>query len=34
LLDPADVQILFADLQAPIVARSRTNPPKALARSA
>ncbi|HYZ20778.1 MAG TPA: isochorismatase family protein [Rhodopila sp.] len=31
LLDPADVQILFADLQPPIVARSRTNPPEALA---
>ncbi len=34
LLDPADVQILFADLQPPIVARSQTNPPKALAQSA
>ena len=34
LLDPADVQILFADLQPPIIARSRTNPPAALARSA
>jgi hypothetical protein len=34
LLDPADVQILFADLQPSIVARSRTNPPEALARSA
>jgi hypothetical protein len=30
LLDPADVQILLADLQAPIVARSRTNPQRAL----
>jgi hypothetical protein len=34
LLDPADVQILFADLQPSIVARSRTNPPDAIARSA
>jgi hypothetical protein len=34
LLDPADVQILFADLQPSIIARSRTNPPAALARSA
>ena len=34
LLDPEDVQILFADMQPSIVARSRTNPPAALARSA
>ena len=34
LLDPSDVQMLFADLQPPIIARSRTNPPEALARAA
>jgi nicotinamidase-related amidase len=34
LLDPASVQILFADLQPAIVARSKTNPPDALAASA
>ena len=33
-MNPADVQILFADLQPDIVARSKTNPPHALARSA
>jgi hypothetical protein len=30
MLDPATVQILFADLQPPIVAQSKTNPPKSL----
>jgi nicotinamidase-related amidase len=30
MLDPATVQILFADLQPPIVARSKTNPPESL----
>jgi nicotinamidase-related amidase len=30
MLDPATVQILFADLQPPIVARSKTNPPQGL----
>jgi hypothetical protein len=30
MLDPATVQILFADLQPPIVARSMTNPPESL----
>jgi hypothetical protein len=30
MLDPATVQILFADLQPPIVARSKTNPPQSL----
>ena len=30
MLDPATVQILFADLQPPIVARSKTNPPQNL----
>jgi hypothetical protein len=30
MLDPATVQILFADLQAPIVARSKTNLPQSL----
>jgi Isochorismatase family len=30
MLDPAAVQILFADLQPPIVARSKTNPPQSL----
>jgi pimeloyl-ACP methyl ester carboxylesterase/nicotinamidase-related amidase len=34
MLDPKTVQILFADLQPQIVARSKTNPPDALARSA
>jgi nicotinamidase-related amidase len=34
VLDPATVQVLFADLQPQIVARSKTNPPDALARSA
>jgi hypothetical protein len=33
-LDPKTVQILFADLQPQIVARSKTNTPDALARSA
>jgi hypothetical protein len=33
-MNPADVQILFADLQTVVVARSKTNPPDALARSA
>jgi pimeloyl-ACP methyl ester carboxylesterase/nicotinamidase-related amidase len=33
-LDPKTVQVLFADLQPPIVARSKTNPPDALTRSA
>ncbi len=30
MLDPATVQILFADLQPAIVARSKTNPPQSL----
>jgi hypothetical protein len=34
MLDPATVQILFADLQPPIVVRSKTNPPKSLSRAA
>ena len=34
MLDPNTVQVLFADLQPQIVARSKTNPPDALARSA
>ena len=34
MLDPATVQILFADLQPPIVARSKTNPPQSLSRAA
>ena len=34
MLDPATVQILFADLQPPIVARSKTNPPQSLGRAA
>ena len=34
MLDPNTVQVLFADLQPQIVARSKTNPPEALARSA
>lgn len=34
MLDPATVQVLFADLQTQIVARSKTNPPDALSRSA
>jgi nicotinamidase-related amidase len=34
VLDPATVQILFADLQPPIVARSKTNPPQSLSRAA
>jgi hypothetical protein len=34
MLDPATVQVLFADLQPQIVAPSKTNPPNALARSA
>ncbi len=34
MLDPDTVQVLFADLQPQIVARSKTNPPDALARSA
>ena len=33
MLDPKTVQVLFADLQPQIVARSKTNPPEALARS-
>jgi nicotinamidase-related amidase len=33
ILDPKTVQVLFADLQPQIVARSKTNPPDALARS-
>jgi nicotinamidase-related amidase len=33
MLDPKTVQVLFADLQPQIVARSKTNPPDALARS-
>jgi hypothetical protein len=34
MLDPNTVQILFTDLQSQIVARSKTNAPDALARSA
>ena len=34
MLDPNTVQVLFADLQPQIVARSKTNPPDALAHSA
>ena len=34
MLDPATVQILFADLQSPIVARSKTNPPHNLTSAA
>jgi hypothetical protein len=34
MLDPATVQILFADLQPPIVARSNTNPPQSLSYAA
>src|ERR1700739_2680291 len=34
MLNPTTVQVLFADLQPQIVARSKTNPPDALARSA
>ena len=34
MLDPKTVQVLFADLQPQMVARSKTNPPEALARSA
>ncbi len=34
MIDPDTVQILFADLQPEIVARSATNPPEALTRSA
>jgi nicotinamidase-related amidase len=34
MLDPATVQILFADLQSPIVARSKTNPPQSLSSAA
>jgi Isochorismatase family len=34
MLDPNTVQVLFADLQSQIVARSKTNTPDALARSA
>src|SRR6202795_2742849 len=34
MLDPNTVQVLFADLQLQIVARSKTNAPDALARSA
>jgi nicotinamidase-related amidase len=34
MLDPATVQILFADLQPPIVVRSKTNPPQSLSRAA
>ena len=34
MLDPATVQILFADLKSPIVARSKTNPPQSLSRAA
>ena len=34
MLDPNTVQVLFADLQPQIVARSKTNTPDALARSA
>ena len=34
MIDPKTAQVLFADLQPQIVARSKTNPPDALARSA
>jgi nicotinamidase-related amidase len=34
MIDPKDVQVLFADFQKEIVARSKTNPPEALSRSA
>jgi nicotinamidase-related amidase len=34
MLDPMTVQVLFADLQPQIVARSKTNPPEALSLSA
>ena len=34
MIDPTSVQILFADLQPEIVARSVTNPPEAVSRSA
>src|SRR5271168_3754536 len=34
MLDPNTVQVLFADLQPQMVARSKTNTPDALARSA
>src|SRR5258708_38966102 len=34
MIDPNAVQVLFADLQSQIVARSKTNTPDALARSA
>src|SRR5260370_18853241 len=34
MLDPESVQVLFADLQPQMVARSKTNTPEALARSA
>src|ERR1700724_2143870 len=34
MLDPDTVQVLFADLQPPIVARSKTNPPQSLSRAA
>jgi hypothetical protein len=34
MLDPMTVQVLFADLQPQIVARSKTNTPDALTRSA
>src|SRR5580704_16688736 len=34
MLDSATVQILFADLQPPIVARSKSNPPQDLTRAA
>src|SRR6201997_4195478 len=34
MLDPRTVQVLFADLQPQMVARSKTNTPEALARSA
>jgi hypothetical protein len=33
MLDPATVQVLFADLRLQIVARSKTNAPDALTRS-
>jgi hypothetical protein len=34
MLDPDTVQVLFADLQPPIVAWSKTNPPQSLSRAA
>ncbi|WP_454883183.1 isochorismatase family protein [Sphingomonas oryzagri] len=34
MMKPHDIQILFADLQPEILARSKTNPPEALAASA